>query len=123
MSYQYFDIDQDTNAREYVEQQNDNKLIMPTNMFTDGPFLVGSRDVELATKLRLKTTASRNFFDLIIIGSGPAGLTDAYYSAREEPSTLLIDQSMVGGQARTTQFSEHYPGFPGSIGTQSRANA
>ena len=119
MSYQYFDIDQDTNARKYVEQQNDNKLIIPTIMFTDGSILVGPRDAELATNLRLQITASRNFFDLIIIGSGPAGLTDAYYSAREEPSTLLIDQSMVGGQARTTQFSEHYPGFPGSIGTQS----
>jgi thioredoxin reductase (NADPH) len=72
VSYQYFDIDQDTNAQEYVKQQNYNKPIIPTILFADGSILVEPSDAELAAKLGLQTTASQNFYDLIIVGSGPA---------------------------------------------------
>ena len=71
MSYQAFDIDQDTNAQEYVRQQNDNKLIIPTILLADGLILVESSNAELVAEMGLQTTASRNFYDLIIVDSGP----------------------------------------------------
>ena len=112
MSYQHFDIDQDTNTQEYVRQQNDNKLIIPTILLADGLTLVEPSNAELG----LQTTASCNFYDLIIVGSGPAWLAEVLYTAREEISTLLVYRSEVGCQAGTTQLLENYPGFPGSIG-------
>ena len=116
MSYQDFDIDQDTNTQEYVRQQNDNKLIIPTILLADGLTLVEPSNAELVAELGLQTTASRNFYDLIIVGSGPAWLAEVLYTAREEISTLLVYRSEVGCQAGTTQLLENYPGFPGSIG-------
>mgnify|MGYP001169175007 FL=1 len=116
MSYQDFDIDQDTNAQEYVRQQNDNKLIIPTILLADGLILVEPNNAELFAELGLQTTASRNFYDLIIVGSGPAWLAEVLYTAREEISTLLVYRSEVVCQAGTTQLLENYPGFPRSIG-------
>lgn len=114
--YEYLDIEQDTDAQEYVKQLNDNKQIIPTIVFADGSILVEPSDAELAAKLGLQTTASKTFYNLIIVGSGPAGLTAALYAAREGIDTLLVDRSAVGGQAGTTELIENYPGFPGSIG-------
>ena len=66
-------------------------------------------DAELGSQ----TTARRNFYDLIIFGSGPALLADALYAAREEISTLLVDRSEVSGQAVVTQLIKDYPNSQG----------
>jgi thioredoxin reductase (NADPH) len=57
------------------------------------------------------TSENPNQFDLIIIGSGPAGLAAAIYAARASISTLIIDQSSAGGQVKTTHQVANYPGF------------
>ncbi len=116
VAYQYIDIEQDVEAQEYVKQQNDNKQIIPTIVFPDGSILVEPTNAELADKLGLQTRAEREFYDLIIVGAGPAGLTAALYAAREGIETLLVDRSAVGGQAGTTEAIENYPGFPEPIG-------
>ena len=114
--YQYFDVDQDTEAQAYVQQINDNRLIIPTILFSDGSILVEPSDAELAEKLGLQTQASQDFYDLIVVGAGPSGLTAALYAAREGISTLLIDRSAVGGQAGITEAIDNYPGFPEGVG-------
>ena len=114
--YQYFDVDQDTEAQVYVQQINDNRLIIPTILFSDGSILVEPSDAELAEKLGLQTQASQDFYDLIVVGAGPSGLTAALYAAREGISTLLIDRSAVGGQAGITELIDNYPGFPEGVG-------
>jgi thioredoxin reductase (NADPH) len=59
--------------------------------------------------------AKRSFYDLIIVGAGPAGLTTAIYAAREGLDTLIIEKRVPGGQAAATQRMENYPGFDEGI--------
>jgi len=113
--YEWNDIDQDEVARAYVQQVNNGKQIIPTIVFPDGSVLVEPSNAELADKLGIQRQASRQYYDLMIIGGGPAGLTSGIYAAREGLNTLIIERSGMGGQAGITQEIENYPGFPESI--------
>lgn len=113
--YEWKDIDQDEQARAYVQQVNNGKQIIPTIVFPDGSVLVEPTNAELADKLGIQRQASRRYYDLVIIGGGPAGLTAGIYAAREGINTLIIERSGLGGQAGITQEIENYPGFPESI--------
>ena len=110
--YEWNDIDQDEAARAYVQEVNQGKQIIPTIIFADGSILVEPSDAELADKLGTQRLARRQYYDLVIVGGGPAGLMAGVYSAREGISTLIIERSGVGGQAGITQEIENYPGFP-----------
>ncbi len=114
--YHWVDIEQDPDGQALVEKLNDGKRIIPTILFTDGSILVEPSNAELAAKLGLQTRAKMNYYDLIIIGSGPAGLTTALYAAREGIETLVIEQSGLGGQAGVTERLDNFPGFPEGIG-------
>ncbi len=109
--YNWVDIDQDGEGRRYVQQANNGRQIIPTILFEDGSILVEPSNAELAAKLGISPKAKREFYDLIVIGGGPAGLTAALYAAREGIETLIIERSGVGGQAGTTEMIENYPGF------------
>lgn len=113
--YEWHDIDQDEEAQAYVQEVNNGKQIIPTIIFPDGSVLVEPSNAELADKLGIRRRAEREYYDLIIVGAGPAGLTAGLYAAREGISTLIIDRSGVGGQAGITQEIENYPGFPEPI--------
>ncbi len=114
--YDWVDIDQDASAADYVREKNDGKQIIPTIVFADGSFLAEPSNDELARKLELNLTAERSFYELIIIGGGPAGLTSAIYAAREGIDSLVIEKSALGGQAGVTERIDNYPGFPEGIG-------
>ncbi len=113
--YQWVDIEQDNKARQWVEKLNRGKRIIPTIVFPDGSFLVEPSNAELAAKLGIPTKAKCEFYDLIVIGGGVAGLTAALYAAREGIETLVIEKSGLGGQAALTENVENYPGFPQGI--------
>jgi thioredoxin reductase (NADPH) len=110
--YNWVDVEQDDKAREYVEQVNHGKRIIPTIVFEDGSFLAEPTNADIAQKLGLQTQAQHKHYDLIIIGGGPAGLTAAIYAAREGIETLVIERSGLGGQAGITEGLENFPGFP-----------
>lgn len=113
--YEFVDVDSDEEGRAYVESVNDGKDIIPTILFEDGSVLVEPSNAELAAKLGLQTTAKNAFYDLIVVGSGPAGLTAAFYAAREGIDTLVIERGGVGGQAGITERLDNFPGFPEGV--------
>lgn len=116
--YRWVDIEQDKAGEEYVLKMNDGKRIIPLIEFEDGSFLVEPSNAELAKKLGLNTEAKQIYYDLIIIGGGPAGLTASIYASREGIETLLIERSALGGQAGLTVGLDNFPGFPEGIGGQ-----
>ena len=121
--YLWVDIDEDEEGRNRVQALNDGKQIIPTIVFQDGSILVEPSNAELAAKLGISPKAKREFYDLIVIGGGPAGLSAALYAAREGIETLIIERSGVGGQAGTTERIDNYPGFAQGIGGAELADA
>src|SRR6476620_7788065 len=87
-------------------------LNLPLVIFPDGSYMEEPSNSELAEKIGLKTRAQMPFYDLIIIGGGPAGLAAAVYGASEGLSTLLIERHAPGGQAGMSSNIENYLGFP-----------
>ena len=115
IAYDWIDIEQDDEARTYVEKLNHGKRIIPTITFGDGSFLVEPSNAELAQKLNLTTKDPHPFHDVTIIGAGPAGLATAIYNARDGFSVMVVDEGALGGQASTTENLDNYPGFPDGI--------
>src|SRR5215216_5301561 len=87
-------------------------LHLPLVIFPDGSHMEEPSSSELAEKIGLKTRAQMPFYDIIIIGGGPAGLAAAVYGASEGLSTLLIERQAPGGQAGMSSNIENYLGFP-----------
>lgn len=116
--FRWVDIEQDMAGEAYVLEKNNGKRIIPLIEFQDGSFLVEPTNAELAKKLGLKTEAQKTYYDLIIIGGGPAGLTASIYASREGADVLLIERSGLGGQAGITVGLDNFPGFPEGISGQ-----
>ena len=102
LPYDWIDMDEDPDGMRLIEKVNNGKHIIRTIVFWDGSVLVEPTNAELAAKLGLQIKASREFYDLVIVGSGPAGLTAATSAAREGVDTLVIERSGIGGQAGIT---------------------
>lgn len=113
--YHWVNIEEDADAERRVIELNDGKRIIPTIVFADGSRLVEPNNAELATKLGLKTTASRQHYPVIVIGGGPSGLTAALYLAREGIDTLIVERAAFGGQAAVTEKLDNLPGFPDGV--------
>lgn len=79
--YDWVDVEQSAAGLVFVEQVNGGKRIIPTIVFADGSTLVEPSNAELAAKLGLQTRAAMSYYDLIVVGSGPTGLTAALYAA------------------------------------------
>jgi thioredoxin reductase (NADPH) len=113
--YEWVDVDSDAPARALVDSLGGDSIRLPVVLFPDGARLVAPTTVELAAKAGLQTQASRPFYDVIVIGGGPAGLANALYAASEGLRTVLVESQAPGGQAGTSSMIENYLGFPAGV--------
>jgi thioredoxin reductase (NADPH) len=113
--YQWLDIEKDREAQSLIESVKEENGRLPVVFFPDGSVLIEPENIELAEKVGLQTQAAEPFYDLIIVGGGPAGLSAAVYSGSEGLKTLMIEKEAVGGQAGTSSRIENYLGFPNGI--------
>jgi thioredoxin reductase (NADPH) len=110
--YQWLDIESDQEAHQLVESVSQEKFQIPVVFFPDGSTLIKPDLRQLAEKTGLYNKASQPFYDLIIIGAGPAGLAAAVYGGSEGLRTIMIEKEATGGQAGTSSRIENYLGFP-----------
>ena len=113
--YQWLDIEVDSQAQTLVEAVSGGEHRLPVVFFPDGTTVIQPDLRELAEKVGLQTQAKHPYYDLVIIGAGPAGLGAAVYGASEGLSTALIEREATGGQAGTSSRIENYLGFPKGI--------
>jgi thioredoxin reductase (NADPH) len=91
----------------------DDKL--PVVITEDGTAMAEPTDAEVAQRVGLATTPSTDFYDLVVIGGGPAGLGAAVYGGSEGLRTVLVERRATGGQAGTSSRIENYLGFPDGV--------
>lgn len=114
--YQWIDVEQDEGMREIALKANGgDPSRLPVVLLADGTALVAPSHAELAAKVGLYAEPSRPYYDLAIIGAGPAGLACAVYGASEGLKVVLIEQNAPGGQAGTSSLIENYLGFPNGL--------
>ena len=99
----------------FIERVQGGGHSVPTLSFPDGTTAVEPTNSELARKLGIPTRAKCDYYDVIIIGGGPAGLTASFYLAREGYSALVIERAGLGGQVGITETLDNFPGFPEGI--------
>ncbi|HZM24439.1 MAG TPA: FAD-dependent oxidoreductase [Anaerolineales bacterium] len=114
--YQWLDVEKDDNARRMVEgASSESSVKLPVIFFPDGTVLIDPDLKVLAEKVGLQTRAGLPFYDVVVIGSGPAGLAAAVYAGSEGLKCLVIERAAPGGQAGSSPKIENYLGFPTGI--------
>jgi thioredoxin reductase (NADPH) len=112
--YRWLGVDDDE-SRRLLEAAGVDGSTLPVIITPDGTVLVGPSDSELADKVGLSTHAAEEFYDLVVVGAGPAGLGAAVYGASEGLRTVLVEQVATGGQAGQSSRIENYLGFPDGV--------
>ena len=112
--YRWYNSDEPEGQRLLEAAQADG-MSLPVVITPDGEPLIEPTDAELASRVGLATTPSEDFYDLIVIGGGPAGLGAAVYGASEGLRTVLVERTATGGQAGQSSRIENYLGFPDGV--------
>ena len=102
-------------GRRLLEAAGTDDRTLPLVVSPDGTVLTAPTDAELATHVGLSTTPAEQFYDLVVIGGGPAGLGAAVYGASEGLRTVLVERTATGGQAGQSSRIENYLGFPDGV--------
>ncbi|MBE9066499.1 FAD-dependent oxidoreductase [Leptolyngbya cf. ectocarpi LEGE 11479] len=111
--YRWLDIESNQEAQQLVAYagEKDNPCL-PLVLLPDGEKLVKPSTADLAQNVGMQTEAENPFYDLLIVGGGPAGLAAAVYGASEGLRTVMVEREAPGGQAGTSSRIENYLGFP-----------
>ncbi|HEX3751473.1 MAG TPA: FAD-dependent oxidoreductase [Streptosporangiaceae bacterium] len=112
--YRWFSTDEPEGKR-MLEAAGQDGNQLPVIVTLDHEVLVAPTDNELASQVGLATDPSTDFYDLIVVGGGPAGLGAAVYGASEGLRTVLLERTATGGQAGQSSRIENYLGFPDGV--------
>ncbi len=111
--YRWLDIENHQEAQQLVTYAGEKENpCLPLVLLPDGEKLVKPTTTQLAQQVGMQTEAAKPFYDLVIVGGGPAGLAAAVYGASEGLRTVMIEREAPGGQAGTSSRIENYLGFP-----------
>ena len=110
--YRWLDIEREEEAQKLLSYTKEEKPQLPQVLFPGGDRLIQPENTQIAEKIGLQTQAEKPFYDLVVVGGGPAGLAAAVYGASEGLHTVTIEREAPGGQAGTSSRIENYLGFP-----------
>jgi thioredoxin reductase (NADPH) len=116
--YQWIDVElsaNDAETKRLLDALGPDSTNLPVVLFPDGTKLLESVPAQVAQKVGLRTRAQTSFYDLAIIGGGPAGLAAAVYGASEGLHTVIVEREAPGGQAGMSSRIENYLGFPAGL--------
>jgi thioredoxin reductase (NADPH) len=116
--YRWLDVETaatDPEVRKYLGGSTDASAQWPEVIFPDGARISDPGPAELASRVGLRTHPDTDFYDLVIVGCGPAGLAAAVYGASEGLHTMIVDSGGLGGQAGQSSRIENYLGFPSGL--------
>jgi thioredoxin reductase (NADPH) len=113
--YRWFDIAGNEEAQKLLTDRQLDPAGLPVVIFADGSSLVDPDLDALAGRVGLRVQATQNFYDMVVVGAGPAGLAAAVYGASEGLRTLVIEPEAPGGQAGSSSRIENYLGFPSGV--------
>lgn len=113
--YRFLDIERAPEAQRLLEVVPDEDRALPVVLFPEGDALSRPSHHDVATRVGLQVEASAPFYDLAIVGAGPAGLAAAVYGASEGLRVAVVESQAVGGQAGSSSRIENYLGFPAGI--------
>ena len=113
--YRWIDVElsaNDPDTKQLLKALGPEAANLPVVLFPDGTKLLESVPAQVAQKVGLRTRAQTSFYDLAIVGGGPAGLAAAVYGASEGLHTVIVEREAPGGQAGMSSRIENYLGFP-----------
>ena len=119
--YRWLDIEKDAETRSLLQSTHATEEQLPVVVFPDGSSMIQPSTSQLAEKVGFRTKAEQPFYDLIVIGAGPAGLAAAVYGGSEGLKTVLLEREAPGGQAGMSSRIENYLGFPAGLSGQDLA--
>jgi thioredoxin reductase (NADPH) len=115
VAHRWLDVEHEEGRRLLAAAAPEGDKRLPLLIFPDGATLVAPGTAELAERVGLRTRAELPFYDLVIVGGGPAGLAAAVYGASEGLRTVLLEAEASGGQAGQSSRIENYLGFPAGL--------
>ena len=113
--YRWLSPERGPEAQALLREKGLEEARLPVVVLPDGSTLTDPSISELAARVGLKTQAQQEFYDVVVIGAGPAGLAAGVYGASEGLRTLVVEADAPGGQAGSSSRIENYLGFPAGL--------
>ncbi|MCU1260098.1 MAG: fused response regulator/thioredoxin-disulfide reductase [Bryobacterales bacterium] len=107
--------ERDPEIRQTIDAIGEDAKHLPVALFQDGTRMAEPKQTDVAEKIGLRTRAQTTFYQVLIVGGGPAGLAAAVYGASEGLTTVMVEREAPGGQAGLSSRIENYLGFPSGL--------